>query len=183
MNNKALNVLLFATGAALGSVVTLKLFKSKYERYAQEEINSMKKYYSDKAAYKSANQEIGYTPNVFAGAINDTVLETTNNKEEAVTTSNGTWARVSEKIYMITPEELGEFDEYDVVGLSYYEEDHVLADNDGNRVDFDVIGGKDMIDNIGEYEEDVLQVRNDTHRTDYEIYLVHDSYFDAYSRD
>ena len=51
------------------------------------------------------------------------------------------------------------------------------------KIDLDVIGGKDMLDNFGEYEEDVLQVRNTTHRTDYEVYLVHDSYFDVHARD
>ena len=36
------NVLIFAVGAAIGSAVTWKLLKTKYERIAQEEIDSVK---------------------------------------------------------------------------------------------------------------------------------------------
>lgn len=176
MNNKVVGVLAFTVGAALGSFVTAKLVKTKYEKIAQEEINSMKEYYKGQRK-NNLDDGLALQEPIFTGAVSDAVFEIEGiKKDNIVTASNGTWARVDEKIYMITPEELGELDDYDIVGLSYYEEDRVLCDNDGNRVDLDVIGGKEMLNNFGEYEEDVLQVRNDTHRTDYEVYLIHDSY-------
>ena len=186
MNNKLIGVVAFTVGALSGFAVATKFMKDKYERIAQEEINSMKAYYKGKYGIAPIPQQdisaIESKP-VFTGAVSDAVLEVEENKKETVAASNGTWARVDEKIYMITPDELGEFDDYDVVGLSYYEDDHVLCDNDDNRVDFDVIGGKDMLENFGEYEEDVLQVRNETHRTDYEVYLIHNSYIDEKALD
>lgn len=43
MNKKLLNVLIFTVGAAIGSAVTWKVVKTKYEQIAQEEIDSVKK--------------------------------------------------------------------------------------------------------------------------------------------
>ena len=40
------NFIIFATGAAIGSVVTWKIVKTKYEQIAQEEIDSVKEVYS-----------------------------------------------------------------------------------------------------------------------------------------
>ena len=42
MKCKFINVLVFAAGAAIGSAVTWKVVKTKYERFAQEEIESVK---------------------------------------------------------------------------------------------------------------------------------------------
>lgn len=42
MNKKLFNVLIFTVGAAIGSAVTWKVIKTKYERIAQEEIDSVK---------------------------------------------------------------------------------------------------------------------------------------------
>ena len=45
MNNTFKNVLIFAAGAFIGSAVTWKLVKTKYEKIAQEEIDSVKDFY------------------------------------------------------------------------------------------------------------------------------------------
>lgn len=190
MNKKVVVFVAFAAGALTGFAAAAKFMKDKYECIAQEEINSMKEYYRGKYGEPSINLndfvnavEEKIEQGTFTGTVSSAVLEAEGIKQQTVTASNGTWARVDEKIYLITPEELGENEEYDIVGLSYYEDDNILADTDGNRVDLDVIGGKDMLENFGEYEEDVLQVRNETHRTDYEVYLIHNSYIDEKALD
>ena len=50
MKCKFINVLVFAAGAAIGSAVTWKVVKAKYERIAQEEIESVKDAYADMLA-------------------------------------------------------------------------------------------------------------------------------------
>ena len=50
MNSTLSKVLIFAAGAAIGSAVTWKLIKEKYERIAQEEIDSVKE------VFKSQNE-------------------------------------------------------------------------------------------------------------------------------
>ena len=46
MNNKLFSFIMFTTGAAIGSFVTWKAIKTKYERLAQEEIDSVKEEFS-----------------------------------------------------------------------------------------------------------------------------------------
>ena len=48
MSTKLCNVLMFAAGIAIGSVVTWKMVKTKYEQIAQEEINSVKEHFNKK---------------------------------------------------------------------------------------------------------------------------------------
>lgn len=53
--NSLVNIAAFAIGAAAGSVVTWKLVKTKYERIANEEIESVKEVYSAKASKEKDN--------------------------------------------------------------------------------------------------------------------------------
>ena len=46
MKNQLSNIIIFAAGAAIGSAVTWKLLKTKYEQIAQEEIDSVKAVFS-----------------------------------------------------------------------------------------------------------------------------------------
>ena len=48
MNKTVFGVLTFAAGAVIGSAVTWKLVKTRYEQIAQEEISSVKDYYGKK---------------------------------------------------------------------------------------------------------------------------------------
>ena len=56
MNNKIVNLLVFAVGAVIGSAVTWKLVKDKYAQIAQEEIDSVKEVYSRREISKAINE-------------------------------------------------------------------------------------------------------------------------------
>ena len=60
MGDKIVKLLIFGVGAAIGSVVTWKLVKTKYKRIADEEIESVKKIYS----YKKIAEERAAKPEV-----------------------------------------------------------------------------------------------------------------------
>lgn len=47
LNSKIINVLMFTAGAAIGSAVTWKVVKTKYERIAQDEIDSVKEAFAE----------------------------------------------------------------------------------------------------------------------------------------
>lgn len=47
MNKKLFGAIMFAVGAVIGSAVTYKVVKTKYEQIAQEEIDSVKEEYTD----------------------------------------------------------------------------------------------------------------------------------------
>ncbi|MBS6180527.1 MAG: hypothetical protein KH921_07040 [Erysipelotrichaceae bacterium] len=180
--NKATNVLIFVLGAAVGSVVTWQYVKNKYERIAQEEIDSVKEVFLKRepdvtvevkeadvrnrkeekpgvVEYAARLQKEGYTN--YAGM---------NSVEEV---------KVAESPYVISPEEFGEFDEYEKISLTYYA-DQVLADENDELVDdVDDVIGFESLTHFGEYEDDSVFVRNDRLKCDYEILMDSRLYSDV----
>ena len=78
--------------------------------------------------------------------------------------------------YVISPEEFGEYDDYEKITFTYYS-DGVLADDCDQMIsDYDDIVGNDFYEHFGEYEQDSVYVRNDARKTDYEILLSLSSY-------
>lgn len=166
-NNILSKLFIFTAGAAVGSVVTWKLVKTKYEQIAQDEIDSVREMYEciiekneleetdedeedDLEKYEEVVQGAGYVQYQ-----KDKILE----KEEDDMIEP----------YVIVPEE---FDEngYETVTLFYYE-DGVVATADTNEVvtNIDELIGEDSLTHFGEYEEDSVFVRNDNLKTDFEI--------------
>lgn len=180
--SKATNVLIFVLGAAVGSVVTWQYVKNKYERIAQEEIDSVKEVFLKRepdvtvevkeadvrnrkeekpgvVEYAARLQKEGYTN--YAGM---------NSVEEV---------KVAESPYVISPEEFGEFDEYEKISLTYYA-DQVLADENDELVDdVDDVIGFESLTHFGEYEDDSVFVRNDRLKCDYEILMDSRLYSDV----
>ena len=56
-NNTLSKVLMFTTGAAIGSFVTWKLLKTKYEQLAQRDIEEVRAYYDEKYNEKPKTEE------------------------------------------------------------------------------------------------------------------------------
>ena len=48
MNRKIINLIIFTVGAAIGSAVTWKIVKDRYEKIVQEEIKSVKEVFADR---------------------------------------------------------------------------------------------------------------------------------------
>lgn len=57
MSSKVMNTVIFAVGAAVGSAVTWKLVKDKYEKLAQEEIDSVKEVFSKRKSETESQDE------------------------------------------------------------------------------------------------------------------------------
>lgn len=83
------------------------------------------------------------------------------------------------KPYVISPEEFGEFEEYEKISLTYYA-DQVLTDENNEEVDdVEEIVGEESLTHFGEYEDDSVFVRNDRLKCDYEILLDQRNYSDV----
>ena len=83
------------------------------------------------------------------------------------------------KPYVISPEEFGEFEDYERISLSYYA-DQILADEDDEKVeDVDNVVGLESLIHFGEFEDDSVFVRNDRLKCDYEILLDQRTYSDV----
>ena len=188
--NKARGFVMFVLGAAVGSIVTWQYTRKKYEQIAQEEIDSVKEIFSrrelaadveivtpepqtakvskpeekpDITEYAARLEREGYTnySNVSAGE----------KKEEQ--------EAMEMKPYVISPEEFGEFEDYERISLSYYA-DQILADEDDEKVeDVDNVVGLESLTHFGEFEDDSVFVRNDKLKCDYEILLDQRTYSDV----
>ena len=76
-----------------------------------------------------------------------------------------------EKIYVITPEQFGEYSEYGTKTLTYYA-DNVLTDEIDNPItseEMAIMIGPDALDHFGEYEDDSVYIRDEMNEMDYEI--------------
>lgn len=177
--------LAFVLGAATGALVANKYLKTKYEKIADEEIASVKAVYWTKtnpeaAAY--AKKDVEYTEEVYKQhqQAAKSAAEQAKEKPDIVKyaeklhkeryTNYSTTAKPGEP-YVISPEDFGEFDDYEKISLIYWA-DQVLTD-DNNEVVEDLEGsvGIDSLTAFGEYEDDSVFVRNSRLRCDYEILL------------
>ena len=185
------NVLLFTAGLVMGSVVTWKMTKDKYEQWANDEIRMMREYYNQKEEYyeeKDLDEEpieaevrterstkpdlTEYTSRLNESGYTD-YSEISKKDEEEDNESD-----MGEKPYVISPEEFGDFDDYETIELTYYKNGYVTDDQDilmSNDEVEEAIGWNN-ITHMGEYEEDALHVRNEKRKTDYEILQVFDDY-------
>lgn len=171
MNNFVTKFAIFTVGAAIGSAVTWYFTKTKYERIAQEEIDSVKEVFSkhktiseDTVDTKIENPEMTEYKNIVQNY-------TSENEEEGE-------PETMDKPYVISPDEFGDSD-YEIISLTYYA-DKVLTDETGDIVDdVEDLVGYDSLNHFGEYEEDSVFVRNDALSTDYEILLDPRNYSDV----
>lgn len=185
MNTKFINVLMFATGAAIGSLATWKVVKTKYERIAQEEIDSVKERFSmkfepkdepvEEVVEEQPQRKPYQKPDLFEYA---KILQEegyTDYSESTVEEKGG--SNSANRPYLISPDEFGEMDGYESISYTWYE-DGILADDQGIVIeDVDEIVGLDNLKRFGEYEDDAVHVRNDERREDYEILLSLKEYY------
>lgn len=188
--NKAAGFVMFVLGAAVGSVATWQYTKKKYERIAQEEIDSVKEIFSKRES--AAEVEI-VTPEPQTAKVGKpeekpdiTEYAARLEREGYTNYSNVSAGEKKEeqeamemKPYVISPEEFGEFEDYERISLSYYA-DQILADEDDEKVeDVDNVVGLESLTHFGEFEDDSVFVRNDRLKCDYEILLDQRTYSDV----
>lgn len=182
MKQSTINVLMFAVGAAIGSAVTWKLVKTKYELLAQEEIDSVKEAFSsEKKESTDKNQE-----NVIDADEEDIAkLHDIVNKMDYASYSSGKEKKgdndemKKDTPYVISPDEFGEIDDYETVSLTYYEDGVLTDESDEPIEDIENTVGYDAFNHFGEYEDDSVFVRNDELMTDYEILMDMRKYSDV----
>ena len=167
-------VLIFSAGAAIGSVVTWKLLKTKYEQYAQEEIDSVKEVFKNRQPIPVVKEE----KNSYAQTV--TSLGYSQMSTEKVKTAIEAKEVVEEAIAIISPMAFGELDDYDTVGLTYYADGVLAYDSTDEKVaSIEKTVGIEALDCFGEYEDDIVHVRNDDLKVDFEISKDSRSYSDV----
>lgn len=201
--SKVLPVITFAAGAAIGSVASFFVVKAKYEKIAQEEIDSVKETYRSAAVvtvnevvedpsedeeseddeddreelsvreYAAKLSETGYT--------NYNVISSDEDEKvvEDIPEPEKTDEDVAEHPYVITPDEFGMVDDYDTISLTYFA-DKILADDRNELVEnVNEVVGRNSLTKFGIYEDDAVYVRNERLKADYEILLDERTYMEV----
>ena len=169
--NKGLIVLAFSLGAAIGSVVTWKLVKDKYERLADEEIEEAKAYYDDRLKELEYNEEdansLQEARSKLTSYISDLHYDGSDEKE-----GDEKVRKVEKELHVISYEEFVDCEYEEVVSLTYYS-NGVLTDDIGEVIEnVDDVVGPEALTAFGRYEEDgddCVYVRDDTNELLYEI--------------
>jgi hypothetical protein len=148
-------MLIFSAGAVFGATVSWMYIKKKYEEILDEQI-------------ELANEELE--------AERERVVELEEREKQAAKCAIDEYRGVDKSDgesksgpYVITPEELGEIDEYDTTTLYYYADEVLVNLNDEVVEDVEGTVGLDFAEHFGEYEDDSVCIRNEAHMCDYEI--------------
>ena len=165
----------YILGIATGILVVKDRMEEKYKRIAQEEIESVKEKFSKR------NQPPPATPEE-----NDEASEAKRTADKCAEILRGYGYGVGDgdsesgKPYVISPDEFGEFGDYEKISLTYFA-DGVLTDENNYPLDEDSyeLVGRESLTHFGEYEEDSVFVRNDAAKCDYEILLDQRMYADV----
>lgn len=188
MNSKFINVFMFAAGAAIGSAVTWKIVKTRYDRLIDAEIESVKEAFADRLSETqeqndSDTDEESEEPrarqinweeleDLDESELEEPDEENTNDYKRLVGNyynEKGGVENMDNKPYVISPYDYGELDGYSEIELTYYA-DGILEDDEYNIVtDAEELIGLGSLDTFGDYEEDSVFVRNDRLRTDFQI--------------
>lgn len=196
MNNKTAAFLAFVMGAAAGSFITWRYVKGVYEQIAQEEIDSVKEVFLKRKTEMSLKAGTEPKPKVAACYENGCSKGTEEELSEYAARLDKEGYRqyfkdASEKKedkkvehtpYVISPEEFGEFEEYEKISLTYYSNNVLADENDDVIEDVEETIGVETLTHFGEYEEDSVFVRNDARKCDYEILLDQRSYSEVLSK-
>ncbi len=209
MNNKLFNVIFFTAGVAIGSAVTWKIVKDKYEKIAQEEIDSVKAEYvnlmkkmkdklQEETTYEEDDQNDVDDESEEEGEIEDPriverkVIRTEYNRltasyrssEDKNDEEGGNGALDEDSYisgpYVITPEDFRcSPPGYNAQALDYFA-DGVLADSWGVELSIEDTIGEDALDHFGDDVDDIVYVRNDQKEVDYEVSRDPREYHEAY---
>lgn len=199
MSNKLFGAIIFATGAAIGSVATWFTIKKKYEQIAQEEIDSVKEEYS--RLIEMRKKEMEAVRNVVNANQHD------DDEDEPVDDDDETAVYEQMKVdysnltknYRSSDDDEDEDDNDEEGGKEVEDEvpydngpyvitpeefgdeknytaqpldyfsDGVLADGWGVQLDIEDTIGEEALNHFGEYADDIVYVRNDQNEIDYEV--------------
>lgn len=193
MKQKLFNVLMFTAGAAIGSLVTWKFVKTKYERIAQEEIDSVKETWVRMAREDSGSYDtddiseeeddvvtVEYDPvkNEYHRIVNkySSAGDDAENGEEG----EGDDVPYVDGPYVITPDDFadGNYD-HEAISLTYFA-DGILANDWFETFDIDDTIGEKALE---QFEDDVVHVRNKRLLADYEVVRDPRNYADVVADD
>lgn len=184
MKNSIVTGFSFLLGMGVGAYVTYVYIKDMYAEIAQEEINSVKEAYAEKA--KNLQRDV-ITEDKKKEKVDEAKNKPDISEYAAKLKENGytNYSEISQEDndvevpYVIAPEDYGENDEYETISLTYYS-DGVLTDEDDEVItNPGKLVGEDFVSHFGDYEDDSVFIRNDDRKIDFEILMDYRTYQDV----
>lgn len=188
MNQKIINLIAFTAGAAIGSLVTWRVMKTRCEQIIQNEVDAFKEDWADMARESKADYEID------TGDTDDDEMEEEDEEDSDFAhyrqlaldyeeKGGEDWVPYINGPYVITPEEFGDGNfGHDLHCITYYA-DGVLADDWDVKLDIEETIGEEALEHFGDYQDDVVHVRNERLQCDYEVTCDPRDYADVSRRD
>lgn len=185
MNDKLSSVIIFCGGIFIGGFLTWDLFKTKYEKIADEEIASVKETFEHRESRPDKNYKVEEElkgNDAYVNIIDSNSYRNYSNTTIETNKKGGTADMELNHPYVITPEQYEDNVDYTKVSLTWYS-DEVLEDDWGNVLDPDDVIGRDALETFGQYEDDSVFVRDDDEQIDYEVLRDTRSYEETYGHD
>lgn len=179
------NALYFVAGAAVGALGAWYFAKKKYEKIAQDEIQSVTDAFSerlDKLARNSMDDPsirptpeelereatkpgdrniIDYAAVLSKQGYTDYTKFSKDEEEPTETEDSEISVDTAAGPVIICPDDYGEISEYEQLSWIYFA-DHVLTDDDYSLItNYEKWIGDGALQHFGEYEDDAIHVRND----------------------
>lgn len=163
MNENFKIVAAFGLGVTVGMVTVWGYLKKKYEAISQEEINSVKEVFkrnnnNNREENIENNNDLEVSQYIDLSEKYKEVGDYEEDKDDYM-----------DKPYVISPDDFGEFEDYERISLTYYENDVLTDENDEVVDDIENIVGIESLNHFGDYEEVAVFVRNDRIKCDFEI--------------
>lgn len=182
-----MTVVAFIFGAAAGSIVTWYSVDAKYRQLAEDEIDSVRDYYSSKLSKNKVddidetieeeveNKDDNAEMNKISERQNYSGCFSKNAKDESepepdnrTVTSNDPFS-LEPRPYVVSPDEYAEEYGYECRGITIYSGGVITDDDDNILDDVDNVIGLESLNYFGKYAENTVYVRNDRLKCDYEI--------------
>lgn len=193
--NKSICIIFAAVGAGIGSAVTYFVMNNKLKKRDQEIVdirsdyrNQLKEIQNSRKAVDEMNQKKADMMKQLEDKVNEEKLqpkkETTDYVDYNSISKKKTTKSTTNPIKFITDNEaqkmLEEGKEYELVGLSLYDDDVIIDDETENIVeDFGFWIGDDAIDNIRKsYTGDSIYILNENRKAIYDITVIEERFGD-----
>lgn len=189
------NAVHFIAGAAIGALASWYITKNKYEKIAQEEIQSVTNAFSErlnksarnsiqdpdvrsspedleKEAFKASDRSvIDYAAILAKQGYTDYTQFSREDTPAMEYGSDDIYDTLSSEPEIIAPDDYGENPEYEQLQWVYFA-DRILTDDDYTPVTncADWIGA-DALEHFGDYEDDAIHVRNDKRKCYIEVVM------------
>lgn len=169
--------MMFAAGALIGSAVTWKLLKTKYEQIAQEEIESVKEAFGAVKKQEDDVETVESDTERVNRELEEIIDGYVSHNDERPEKKEEEKDMGEDRPYVISPDDFGDCD-YTLVSFTYYLDGVVTNEQDKIVGNVDELIGEESLEHFGEYEDDSVFVRNDKLQMDFEILKDYREYYE-----